>query len=200
MTAYARWLATAVETALNGALRLDPDSAPRLAQLLGRVIAIEPSGLGFTLYLCPGAGGAVRADAAETPDAIIRAAPLTLARLARGGQIAPGEVDISGDAQLAETFQALLRDLDIDWEEPLARVVGDVAAHQIGNQVRAIQSWGRGTIDTLFQNVAEYAQHERQDLPPRVTVEYFLDEVDRLRADADRLQARIRRLEQALDS
>jgi ubiquinone biosynthesis protein UbiJ len=41
------------------------------------------------------------------------------------------------------------------------------------------------------RNVAEYLGHERRDLIPRAEAEQFLQGVDSLREDVDRLAARI---------
>ena len=50
-------IAAGLEAALDQVLRLDPDIRSRLAALEGKVIAIEPEGLGLTLYLLPGVTG-----------------------------------------------------------------------------------------------------------------------------------------------
>ena len=45
------------------------------------------------------------------------------------------------------------------------------------------------------ENLAEYWQEESRDLPSRTEAEEFLQGVDRLREAADRLEARISRLQ-----
>ena len=49
--------------------------------------------------------------------------------------------------------------------------------------------------NTAARNVHEYLAHERRDLVPRTEATHFLEGVDRLREDADRLEARVRLLE-----
>jgi ubiquinone biosynthesis protein UbiJ len=95
-------------------------------------------------------------------------------------------------------FKSLLDNLDIDWEEQLSRVVGDVAAHQVGNVVRSAMAWGKQALDTLGRDAAEYFQEESEDLVRPAEVSEFLDQVDVLRDDAERLAARVNRLEQRL--
>lgn len=188
-------IAASLETVLNPVLRLDPDTQARLTSLEGKVIAIEPEGLGLTLYLLPGVHGVrVLNQYAGEPTVRIRGAPLALARQWRGGRTAGGAIVIEGDAAVGREFQTALARLDIDWEEPLSRLVGDAAAHQIGWFWREFQSWGRQTGDLLGRNTGEYLQHELRVLPPRPAVEQFLSAVDTLREDADRLAARIERL------
>lgn len=192
-------LAAGLETAFNRIVRLDPDVLPRLAVLNGKIIAIELEGLGMTFFMLPGAGGVHVVDQYEgEPTVRIRAAPLTLARQWRGYQAVAGELAIEGDAAVGREFQAILAQMDIDWEEQLSTVVGDAAAHQIGVIWRGFRNWGRRTGDTLWRDGADYLRHELRALPPRPAVEQFLSAVDTLREDADRLAARIERLRRRL--
>lgn len=192
-------LAAGLETAFNRIVRLDPDVLPRLAALNGKIIAIELEGLGMTFFMLLGAGGVHVVDQYEgEPTVRIRAAPLTLARQWRGYQAVAGELAIEGDAAVGREFQAILAQMDIDWEEQLSTVVGDAAAHQIGVIWRDFRNWGRRTGDTLWRDGADYLRHELRALPPRPAVEQFLSAVDTLREDADRLAARIERLRRRL--
>lgn len=206
-------LATGLETVLNYYLRLDPEVMPAIAALDGKVIATEfviapptsaeetDDGLTITLYFQPGSQGVRVTDKHwGTPDVSIRGTPLALARQFRAqpGTLDPA-IEIRGDAQLGRSFQAALAAIDIDWEEYLSHVMGDVAAHQVGNTLREIGQWGRQVLNTLLQDAGEYFQHESYALPPHGAVSEFLDGVDKLRDDVDRLEARIHRLQQGAD-
>ena len=84
--------------------------------------------------------------------------------------------------------------IDIDWEEQLSRITGDAIAHKVGNLVRGAVKWGQQTIDTLGQDVAAYLHEERRILPARNEMEEFIAAVGKLRADIDRAQVRVNRL------
>lgn len=196
-------ITTVLELALNRFLALDPEAKPRLAEIEGRVLRIEVLGLGLELFLLPGDGAIrVRGDYDGTVDTTLRATPVALAGIGMSekpeNRLFAGEVMIDGDVELGRRFQALLRDVELDWEEQLSRLVGDVAAHQIGNTVRSTLGWGRRVVDTLGRDLAEFLHYERNDLPSPHEVQGFLSEVDTLRVDADRLSARVRRLESTL--
>jgi ubiquinone biosynthesis protein UbiJ len=136
-------------------------------------------------------------DYRGTPDAVISGAPWSLARVAYGGDrgaLFAGEVEIRGDVTVGQRFEAILRGIDIDWEEQLSRLVGDVAAHQVGKLVRDTMAWGAKSAETLGRDVSEYLQEESRHLPQRDEVDAFLTAVDDLRNDVERLGARIRRL------
>lgn len=194
-------IAAGLETTFNSMLRLDPDTQARLATLEGRVIAIEPEGLGLTFYLLPNAKGIRVMDHYEGEVTVyIRGAPLALARQWRGLHSTDGGIAVEGDTAVGSEFQAALARLDIDWEEQLSKVVGDAAAHQVGQFWYGFRSWSRRSGDTLLRDGVEYLQQEKQVLPSRYAVEQFLGAVDVLREDADRLAARIERLRQQLAS
>ncbi len=188
----------ALEQAANAALALDPDSQARLRPLAGRVVAVTLSGIGATLYLTAGADrlrlmGHYDGDI----DTHLRGTPFALLGLAfaRAGEgLFRGEVTMEGDVELGQRVQALLKELDIDWEEHLSRLVGDIAAHQIGNLFRGLVQGGSRLADSLRADVREYLQEERGDLPARDEVAVFMDAVDLLRSDTDRLEARVKRL------
>lgn len=196
----ARLLATALETAINGALRLDPVTRERLDALHGQLIAVTPTGLDQTFYLQPGPAGVRVLTRSEAPAALtVRGSPLALLALARGAGNRT-DVELDGDAQLGRELQALLAGLDIDWEEVLARAIGDLPAHQLGNLARTGRSWGARSLDSLLRDTSEYLQYERRELPPAHAVARFVAEVDRLREDTDRLAARVQRLTRRLQS
>jgi len=207
--AITQGLIAALEGALNHYLRLDPAILPRLAELKGKVIAVEFEGLAWRCFLLPGPGGVqVRSEYDVAPDTILRGTPWALLRLggqSQGGAAATasffaGAVDISGDVELGQRFKQILDAIDIDWEDLLAKAVGDVLAHQAGNAVRQTRAWGTRTLETLGQNFAEYQQEEIQNLPAASAMNEFLQAVDTLRDDVERTEARVQRLKERLRS
>ena len=135
------------------------------------------------------------------PDVILTGSLLTLARMAGPkaesvGEVAvrDGALDITGDAYTAQTFQKLLGYAKPDFEEELSHVVGDTAAHSTSMLVKNIANWARDARATLGSNIREYLQEEACEVPSRYEVEKFASEVDSLRDDVARLEARIKRL------
>lgn len=188
-----------LEITLNRYLSLDPETLARLADLTGKVVAVELRGLGVTLYMAPHGGGIqLLGDYRGTPHTTIRGTLLSLARAGHGedrGALFSGDVEIRGDITVGQRFEAILREMDIDWEEQLSRLVGDVAAHQVGNLARDTLAWGAKSVDTLSRDLSEYLQEESRQLPQRDEVDAFLAAVDSLRNDVERLAARVKRLQ-----
>lgn len=192
----------ALETAINRTLALDPESRRRLQALEGRVIALEIEGTGISLFFLPLDGELqLHTQYEGGAETTLRGTPFALLRMSAGeaGEgLFSGEVTIHGDVELGQRFRRLFERLDIDWEEHLAEFTGDVAAHQIGNLARGLREWGGKTLERLGKDLGEYLQEERQDLPARSEVEEFMNAVDVLRDDSDRLEVRLKRLEKRL--
>jgi len=189
-----------LEFTLNQYLRLDPDTLGRLAPLAGKVIAIEITGLDAVLHLLPGGDGIqVRGDYPEPPHTTLRGTPLGLFRLGIAADSSDAlfqhDVEISGDAGLGQEFKAILERIDIDWEEELSHLVGDVAAHQAGRLARDVGAWGKRSVRTLELDIGEYLHEEARLLPQRDEIETFAAKVDELRSDVDRAEQRVQRLQ-----
>lgn len=192
----------ALEQAVNATLALDPHTQRRLAALRGKVIAITLQGIGVTLYVAPQLDGLRLMGSYDGPvDTTLRGTPLALLRMpaGRAGEgLFSGAVTIDGDVETGQQLQRILQGLDIDWEEHLSRLTGDVLAHQIGNALRGLAAFGKNAVSTFGLNLGEYLQEERHLVPTQPEVEAFVAEVDILRMAADRLDARIKRLHKAL--
>jgi len=137
------------------------------------------------------------ADYDAEPDVAISGSLLTLARMAGEpgvGALRDGSLELTGDAHLADDFQQLLAYARPDIEEELSGVVGDVAAHHLGEFARGVSNWTRNASSTMGANIREYLQEESRDAPSRYEVERFESKVSTLRDDVDRLEARINRL------
>lgn len=192
-------LATAaLEKVINQALRLDPESLKRITTLEGKVIALAIEGVGVEFYLVPtSAGLRVQSIFEGEPDVRIKGGIFSLARMSmmeHPASLFGKGVEMEGDTHLGRQVQQLLDGLDIDWEEQLSRLTGDVVARQIGNVVRGFAQWGLNTAETLGRDVAEYLQEESRDLVVQAELNLFLDRVDTLRSDVDRLAQRVAHL------
>ena len=185
-----------LEAALNSYLDLDASARKQMDKLHGRVIAFEILGLAQTVYLIPGPGKVQLLEVFEgDPDCCISGSPLALARMsdryASSSQLFSGEVAIRGDTELAHQLSKILGAMDIDWEEQLSHLTGDLIAHRVGNLLRATRDWGANSNATLSLDIQEYLQEELRLLPGRLEIEHFLGSVDTLRDDVERLQARM---------
>lgn len=191
-----------LEQAINRYLELDPETLTRIQALQGRCIAVELIGTGMTLYLLPDQDGLRLMSRYEgEPDTTLSGTPIALARMSAGETgtgMFTGEVKIHGDVELGQRFNRIMDSIDIDWEEHLSHIMGDVLAHQAGKLMRGFSQWARQAVDHLGRDLADYLKEERRDLPQGEEVEAFLAEVDELRLAVDRLAARVARAEKLM--
>jgi ubiquinone biosynthesis protein UbiJ len=137
-------------------------------------------------------------DCDAEPDVVITGSIITLARMAGEPGVSAlrdGSLELAGDAHLADDFQRLLEYAKPDLEEELSSVVGDAAAHRLGEIARGVSSWASNARATMGDNIREYLQEESRDAPSRYEVDRHASNVDTLRDDVDRLEARINQLQ-----
>ena len=184
-------------------LRLDPNSPQYLAPLSGKVICLRLTPIDLRIYLCPGESAMdILPSFGGKPDVTLTGSPLAFARLGLSESprrsLFDGEVIVEGDMVAAQRFQTLFERLDIDWEGVLARFTGQSLAALIANDLRSIHAWGKESVEVMGMNIAEYYQEESRELPADAEAEWLYEDVDTLRADYDRLEARVLRLEEKL--
>jgi ubiquinone biosynthesis protein UbiJ len=188
-----------LESVLNRNIAESRAARAVCARLAGKVLALHLTGAPVEIYLrSTGTGLAFAVQHEGVAHATLTGTIVGLARLAGAAPDAAvrgGAVRIAGDAEVAQSFSELLKLAHPDFEEELSRLIGDVAAHRVGNLVRGALSFGERLRATIGQNVAEYLQEESRDLPTRTEADEFLAAVDQLREDVDRAQARLNALE-----
>lgn len=192
-------LLSTLEATLNRNIAASSTARGWCAKLNGKSMRLELIGvpLQFKLH-AENERVMIRGDDPTFADATLSGSPLGLLSLA-GQQpesaLRGGSVRIEGDAEVAQGFRNLLQAAQPDFEEELSRIIGDVAAHQIGNGVRSMLGFGRRVGDTLAQNIGEYLQEESRDVPSKTEADEFMHAVDVLRDDVERFAARLVRLE-----
>ena len=170
------------------------------SQLDGRVLAVRVPDTALAAYLRVSAGAVTaNADYEGEPDVVVSGSVLSLARMggpAGESLFRDGSVTIHGDALVAQQFQRLLRYGRPDLEEELSTVNGDVAANGVGEFVRSAVQWIDDTRRTMRDNVGEYLQEESRAVPGRHEVDAFRKDVNGLRDDVARFEARLRSVEE----
>ena len=184
---------------LNRNIRTTTPARELCAKLAGTVIAIRVRNTALAAWFVIGEESLeLVMDCDDEPDVVISGSLLTLARMAGESGIdalRDGSLELTGDAHAAERFQRLMAYAKPDLEEELSGVVGDIAAHRIGDIARGIRDWTRDARSTMGANIREYLQEESRDLPSRYEVDRFAERVGTLRDDVERLEARLDRLQ-----
>lgn len=192
---------SAIEAAINAWLKLDGEALPRFSELDGKIIRLHITGLDLNLYFLPAASGIQvignypSEEDGGIVDATIHGSPMALIRLSTasnsGATLLESDVEIDGDMRVAEKFSAILREVDIDWEELLSKLVGDIVAHQAGQATRSVSGWLKESAQSMQMNTGEYISEESGLSLAEAEISDFIDQVDEIRMDVDRLEARV---------
>ena len=192
-------LASLIEVAINRYLGLDAVAKSTMSTLSGKTIEVRLRDAGVNFFLCAAQDGikVVSQYDAEV-DTTMTASILSLARIGivndSADSMFSGDIEIIGDAALGQQFHGVLKSVQIDWEEIISTYFGDIAAHQIGNSMRALARWGKNAFQSLSLDTTEYLQEESRQLPTSREMQAFLSNVDIIRMDVDRAEARVKRL------
>jgi ubiquinone biosynthesis accessory factor UbiJ len=197
MPATPAWLA-AVEAALNRGIGQSLRAQEAARRLNGTSLELDIEGIArIRASVQTGLLALTRADD-RTADAVISGSPFALASRAAGGTD-PARRDerigIRGDAEVAARYRELLVLARPDWEEELSRLVGDLPARRLSLAARSAFGWLRKSAATAGRNLAEYLEEESRDLASGAELSEFIADVDALRETADRVEARMRRIE-----
>jgi len=185
-----------LEQVINRYLALDPEMLDKLAQFNGKVVKLEMTGINKVLYMLPSNRGVqVLVEYEGSADTVLRGTPVSLFKMGlvsnTASMLLKGEIEISGDTRLGHQFKNIFSQMDVDWSEPLANLVGDGLAYQIQQTVSKFGRRGKQSLESVSTSFSEYLQEESRDVVTDAELNIFYDEVDQLRNDVDRLQARI---------
>jgi ubiquinone biosynthesis protein UbiJ len=168
------------------------------SEIAGNVVAVRVNDSSLATYFhIKDDGITMTGRYTSEPEVVISGSLLSLAKLATPSAteaIRDGSVELHGDARVAQSFQQLLRYARPDIEEELSNIFGDATANSIGNFARRARDWGDNVRQTMHQNISEYLQEESRAVPSRGEVETFRNEVNRLRDDVARFEARLNKL------
>jgi ubiquinone biosynthesis protein UbiJ len=193
------YLLSSLQTLINGYLSLDPYAANLRQPLLGKTIAVDARELPFPLFFHFTYEKVVLQKHCDNPHATIHGSLFNMARLTqrenKTAAMSELQIRIEGDTDSAHQFQRFWDSIYIDWEEVVAKIAGDPFAVLFGRGRKIINRALQQARQTVTNNLSEYVQEELRFLPPREEIADFMNDVDLLRADVDRLTARIQRLE-----
>jgi len=186
-----------IETRLNRLVAESTAATRALERLNGESFAVHVQGLGLDVVL-HAEGERLRVDSdPHGATSSVAASPIDLLRLVRAEGVAGvrrTRSELSGDLKVAEQFAELLKLARPDLEGEVARWLGDVPAHALGEAVRGVGRWLERAASALRMNASEYLQEEQRLLPSATEVQAFYDDVERLRDDVERAGARLARL------
>jgi ubiquinone biosynthesis protein UbiJ len=104
-------------------------------------------------------------------------------------------VKIAGDADLAQLLGRLAGQIRWEYEEDLARFIGDAPANFAVSQGKKLLAAGKSAATDLLENMVEYVSEERSVLLNKRDFMIRKNELNVLRDAVDRMEKRIQLLE-----
>lgn len=184
------------ETVINRVLTLDSTAHARLLPLAGKVIAIACTMPAVTVYLIPLDTGIQLASQWHAPaDCTLSApAPLLLKLLSSADKTSilhHPEVSIDGSSALLMELADIMQSLELDWEYEVSRWLGPVPTALVSGHLRSSRNWLLQSAHSLHLNTADYLAEESRTLVGNTEAQARFSEIDWLKLDLDRLDARI---------
>jgi len=190
-----------MEKTFNRYLSLDNDSPQLLKPLIGKVMGIHIKRPKVAIFFAFHTEGVQLST--EAPDKINTEIYTTLFQLMRlkwnkSSSLANAQFHITGEVETAQLFNELFEKHQIDWEEHLSKIIGDVTAHKMMQLLRKPAGFIKTNQEKLSKDITEYCQEEAMLLPSNNEVEIFRRDIDELRLQIDRLQAKIELLKKKI--
>lgn len=182
------------EKMLNAALRYDPATRIGLAQLEGKIVAVQITAPALNFFVMPMDDELrLMGNWEGDVDTRITGSLMALAQLSQTEthNLKDSGVTVMGDLTLLADLQRLMKNLDIDWEEMLSQFTGDIIGHQTAEMIRAKFGWAKNRAKSAQRLTGEFLTEELKTLPGKPELEDFYRQVDDLRLAVDRAAARV---------
>ena len=180
--------------ALNHLLEVEPWARERLAPFAAETLELRAPPFPALRFAIATDGRLAAAPGSAEPSLVVTVRPEALPAAAKGEDHFLRAIEVAGNARLASEVMFLARYLRWDYEEDLARLVGDVAAHRLAGLAREIAGWHADAARRIAEGFIEYAVEEKRLLVTRGELEGVAAAQARLRDGLERLEKRIERL------
>lgn len=200
-------LAAAIEITMNRVLPLDPGYQEKLQGLSGRIIEVSLTDWQLQLFLLPNDYQfTVLTDFEGKPHVKLSGSSWDFFHMGlnqhstTSSTVIESNIHFEGDVATGQKFAQLFAAMNIDWEEALADITGDIFAHRIAAFARETTSWLKDIIDSSQDNFGEYLHEELRLTPAKIEAENFYEDISDLVADSNRLRERFLSLVEASDN
>ncbi|ALA23848.1 hypothetical protein AVI51_08730 [Piscirickettsia salmonis] len=191
--------------ALNKALKTDRWLMQSWSSLSGRVLALEIKELDVPIYVYLLADGLllslnqVESAGSDQVDVTIRGDIAGLLALIKAKDpqtvILSRQVVLHGDVATLQEVQRYLAMFEFDWEGEISRYVGPLWAGVAGQGVRVAKGWLGSASESFKKNTSEFVLYEQRLLVSHEEMNDWLERLQSLRLDVERLSMRLNLLE-----
>ena len=177
-------------------LRGESWACRRLQSYSGKTICVQIPPLIEINLLVQASGELQNASQSEEIDTTLRLLPGILPGILAHDENAYAHIKISGDTNFANELLNISKNINLNIEQDLSKIIGDIPAHRIAKAGKHVVQWHADSINNLSQALVEYWMEEQPMLAKSTYINEFVDEVKVLQNDTDLLHQRIQSLTQ----
>ena len=191
---------SAMENAINLALKQDAPSQQRLAKLAGQQVFLYIEDFSFILQIHlleegvmlhkPNSMDEVELD--PKLDTLVQGPSSAYRKLLEGDGFFDGDLRIQGNAQALMTLHKVMENFEFDWEGLLADHIGDLAAASLARLLRIQWEWSKECSTKARIQLVSHLQSNSQLLPSKVEFDHHVDELERFGTQLDRFEAKLK--------
>ncbi|MFT6253833.1 MAG: ubiquinone biosynthesis protein UbiJ [Granulosicoccus sp.] len=188
-----------IEKSINTALTYDPATKKKIAKIHDILAINITSPLATTLYIRGQENGvAIMSYCEETVTSQLEGPAFAFLNLLNNPHaLANSGVSLTGSTQLLQQWQTIIETLDIDWEDALSEVIGDIAGPIASKGIKQYIQWWQQQAQEHQRLIAEYLPEELRVVPSKPEVDGFINDISDLNLHVDRIAARVNRIQQA---
>lgn len=187
----------AAEKCINKSLQYDPATQNALTACEGKILSLQITAPAIKIaVLIQEKSIRLMSQWDGEVDTQLSGSMIALAQIAQTPvhNLKDSGVTVMGDLQFLAHLQKIVQQLDIDWEEMLTQIFGDLIGHQMAQTLRSKINWTQNRAKTAQRLASEFVTEELQAIPSTIELKEFYRQVDELRLAVDRLGARFNNL------
>jgi len=191
---------SAIESAINLALKQDSPSQDRLTKLAGQQVFLYIEDFSFILQIHILEQGVMlhrpeSLDEVELDprlDTLVQGPSSAYRKLLEGDGFFDGDLRIQGNAQALMTLHKVMENFEFDWEGLLADYIGDLPASALARLLRTQWSWSKELTTNARIQLVNHLQSDSQLLPSKIEVEHHIDNLEKFSTQLDRFEAKLK--------
>ncbi|MDH5480139.1 MAG: hypothetical protein OEX11_05200 [Nitrosomonas sp.] len=183
-------------TPINRILRGESWACRRLQSYSGKTLCIQVFPL-FELNLIILESGELQKTSKQNEiDTTISISPGILPGLLAHDECAYASIEKDGDIKFAEDLIDICKNINLNVEQDLSKIIGDIPAHRLTQAGEHTIQWHANSIHNLSEALIEYWLEEQPMLTKSTHINNYIQKVKKIKDDVDQLDKRIQHLNQ----
>ena len=179
---------------INHVIHGESWASKRLQSYAGKIVRIHVFPLINFTFTIQDNGQISTIPDGTTADACLSLSASMLPFLLTKNDAIYNDIKTSGDDAVAKELIDIGKHLRWDVAQDLSKVIGDIPANRVVQAGESLVDWHTKHINNLSEILAEYCLEEQPVLAKTLPITHFINEVDHLQKETDKLEQRINNL------